>query len=280
MNTNASNLIKGLIKEIRLNEVKNTQVILEAAEALEREVFRPKLKLAQKLDETFRSAHWIADGAKLVTDEGVVIAESLDDLVSDYLSEYDPAAVRRATYSKLDSVTRMREAIRSNDADKVTSATPAFMNLVKEYSTRAKIDPTTVAKALSNDTDDSTEARLLRHITDISERGYRATHEPDDGGAEYIIQRSAHLDWEAWMNAVRWALHGLYGELELASTAAMLDHLADRMELDEERGTLDVGMSISGTTSSSYSDRVRVLAENIRTIKAASVLPPGKISPP
>lgn len=125
-----------------------------------------------------------------------------------------------------------------------------------------------------------TEARLLQHTTDMAERGHRATYEPDDGGPEYVILRSHHLDWRAWFNATRWAFHSLDADLELGSVADLLDHLADRMESDEGIGALDVNMAISGTDSVSYSARARNLAERIRMVKDASRVPLDEVDPP
>src|SRR5690625_1289734 len=114
--------------------------VIAAAEALEARVFRPKLEAAQQMEDAFGSADWEPDGRTLLAVGGSPVGVVESEAAAAYLSEYDPASVRRASRSKMASVTRMLAAINDSDPDGVKSATPAFMNLVREYSARAQID--------------------------------------------------------------------------------------------------------------------------------------------
>lgn len=124
--------------------------VIAAADALEMRVFRPKLEAASQMEEAFGSANWESDGRTLLAVGGSPIGVVESEAAAAYLCEYDPASVRRASGSKLASVTRMRGAISGGDQGDVKSATPAFMNLVREYSARAQIDPDLVEKELAS----------------------------------------------------------------------------------------------------------------------------------
>lgn len=248
--------------------------VLEAADALERKVFLPKIKSAQDLEDAFGSATWNAEGSDLVAEGGTLVVSASSSDLAAYLSEYDPASVRRASNSKRAAVTRMRDAVENDDSDAVEAAWPAFMNLVREYQGRTGLNPESVERETPSM---SAEEGLLQRITDMAERGYRAAQEPDDGGPEYLIQRSQHMDWESWFNAIRWAFQSLSDELELEVAASLLDHMADRLEEDEGRGVLETGMQISGTDTTSYSARARDLAKNLRLVRGASEVPVGVV---
>jgi len=124
--------------------------VIAAAEALEERVFRPKLEAAQQMEDTFGSADWEPDGRTLLAVGGSPVGVVESEAAAAYLSEYDPASVRRASGSKLASVTRMLAAISSGDRDDVKSATPAFVNLAREYSARARIDPDAIERELAS----------------------------------------------------------------------------------------------------------------------------------
>src|SRR5699024_10478576 len=137
--------------------------------------------------DAFGSATWNAEGSDLVAEGGALVMSAPSSDLAAYLSEYDPASVRRASHSKRAAVTRMRNAVEKDDSDAVEAAWPAFMNLVREYQDRTGLNP----EILERETPYvSAEAGLLQRITDMAERGHRAAQEPDDGGPEYLIQRS------------------------------------------------------------------------------------------
>lgn len=124
------------------------QKVLAAADALDSLVFHPKLEAAQTLEEAFGSAVWETDGGRLIAGDAVVASTPSNDVAA-YLAEYDPAAVRRAATSKQAAVARVRDAVKLGKRDELAAATPAFLNLVREYAIRIQVDPASIEEVLA-----------------------------------------------------------------------------------------------------------------------------------
>lgn len=121
---------------------------------------------------------------------------------------------------------------------------------------------------------------LLEHITDVTEQGHRATYEPDDGGPYYLIRRDPRMDWKAWFNGLKWGLRRLDEKLELQTAADFLERAAEAFEQQESIGKLETDLPIAATEHTTYSARARELAENLRTVLAASRTPLDDAKPP
>lgn len=124
-------------------------IIINAARQLTDVVFTPKLERAATMAERYGGAEWVADGSNLIAaDSGAVIArfESSED--AEYLAEYDPASVRRATSSKSRNVDRMFDAVNRADTGAIRESTVPFMLLVREYSHRTGTNPDEVDAAI------------------------------------------------------------------------------------------------------------------------------------
>src|SRR5690625_4583542 len=112
--------------------------VIAAAEALEERVFRPKLEAAQQMEDTFGSADWEPDGRTLLAVGGSPVGVVESEAAAAYLSEYAPASVRRASGSKLASVTRMLADISRGCSAVVKSATPAIVSLARDNNAPAR----------------------------------------------------------------------------------------------------------------------------------------------
>lgn len=123
-------------------------------------------------------------------------------------------------------------------------------------------------------------ADTLNTFTDLAERGYRATYEPDDGGPYYLIPRPSDVDWKAWSNATRWLLHQVGEYLDLDVIEKNLERDLVRLEHLESRGVLETDLPIEGTDLRSYADRCRQQLEHVRALRAASEVPLDKVRAP